>query len=64
MCVFGNALCRESVFCLETEFSISLLRMSGDCMDCIQHSEVDWFYRGADRSLARPGRKQATATRF
>jgi len=24
--------------------------------------EESWVYRGADKSLARPGRKQATAT--
>jgi hypothetical protein len=27
-----------------------------------QHQHTDCIYRGADKSLARPGRKQATAT--
>jgi len=25
---------------------------------------LEWLYRGADKSLARPGRKQATATKL
>ena len=41
VCVFGNALCRESVFCLGTEFSIALLRVSVACVDCTQHCGVN-----------------------
>ena len=28
------------------------------------HFEASFLYSGADKSLARPGRKQATATKF
>jgi len=28
----------------------------------VMKQESQWFYRGADKSLARPGRKQPTAT--
>ena len=36
------------------------VRLSGRL--CVKGSEILEFVKGADKSLARPGRKQATAT--
>ena len=45
------------IFKYHSDWAISLLAL-------INANKTKWNYRGADKSLAWPGRKQATATKF
>ena len=59
-CVLGRAACLISE-CEQNTEDISILSCS--FLVCCGPARKTWrVYRGADKSLARPGRKQATAT--
>jgi len=45
------------------KFKIYCTRISVDACRVYQNTYPEVIYRGADKSLARPGRKQATATK-
>jgi len=47
---------------MEIESVYWLLELFYSTGKCLPHCKVFSSYRGADKSLARPGREQATAT--
>ena len=58
-------LCGSNVPCIVyiNLYTNRLIRnvLAGDCVQIVCKNAM-YSYRGADKSLARPGRKQATAT--
>ena len=60
----GQISCLALV-CLFQTFSSRTQATANDCFVALDKMlGYLWFYRGADKSLARPGRKQATATKL
>ena len=68
MCSEKSRECEEILwefnFCCSVNDACCVCRLAGQLcllMSSVKCSQV-FLYRGADKSLARPGRKQATAT--
>jgi hypothetical protein len=58
-------ICVPLIFGVGVDFEFCYLSVAPKIFNIYWLSEilkVSFFYRGADKSLARPGRKQATAT--